>query len=139
MTTPSERAHMAAGELYDRLRRSSGPSRDIALMAAALDAFAAEAVRAESGLTWVAAEMLVALVARDVERLHDGDFKLGMEFACEEILERMKAGPDSVQTTQATDKLRARTPASGEECKYATGGICLTHGEWSALCKAPRP
>jgi hypothetical protein len=66
----------------------------------------------EIGITWLAAQLLVALVAKDVGRLKEGDFKMGMEFACEEILERMKAGPDAEATSLPTDVLKQKLLAT---------------------------
>ena len=43
------------------------------------------AEKKESAITWLAAQMVVAMVAEDAERFHDGDFKSGVRAALEEI------------------------------------------------------
>jgi hypothetical protein len=52
---------------------------------------------------WLAAQLLVALVAKDAQRLNEGPFRAGMEMACEEIIERMKAEPGAARREELHD------------------------------------
>ena len=68
----------------------------------------------ETTVVWAAAQMVVAKVAIDIQAFLDGPFKIGLETACEEIVERMKDGPDSLTSTQDAGVIRARAAALGE-------------------------
>ena len=66
----------------------------------------------ETAVVWAAAQMVVAKVAIDIQAFLDGPFKIGLEAACEEIVERMKDGPDSLTSTQDAGVIRARAVMS---------------------------
>ena len=114
MTTPSERAKQEAAAivLAIAMRAKSGdPREDVELIAIALDAFAAEAVRAEREA--IAAEFDIrAQVVDDLaaENVHD-DILHGM------LTDR------SCEMRNHAAAIRARTPASGEEPRRCCGGI----------------
>ena len=69
----------------------------------------------ETAVVWAAAQMVVAKVAIDIQAFLDGPFKIGLEAACEEIVERMKDGPDSLTSTQDAGVIRARAALAERE------------------------
>jgi len=108
---PSERAVALGESCRHGVVGLAGKLVCIPCIARALDAEREK----ETIMVWAAAQMVVAKVAIDIQAFLDGPFKIGLETACEEIIERMKDGPDSLTSTQDAGVIRARAAALREE------------------------